>query len=353
MSIDHVIIDLASLDGRRLVVLLAHARMGRRQRAGKLAKGGSAGPVQQSTLELTDDDGLSGNGLAAVEERARDRHAMYTEQVRLFRDLIGAALPAGSSISVISRGDNAFGSGVDAFRHFPSDVTGRWIGHHPSDSNDAIRYLDEAIDRGATHVGVPEPSRWWLDHYSDFASRLAGGSLVVDVEGVGVIWALAPSSSMSSGDGASVMDASGVSRSTTVASSVVDAQTGYDESVRELRCWADAILGSHRRVIVISRGDPELTSSRYDHFPVNAHGTYDGHPADDADALGRLCAAYERGAEFVLVPEAMSWWAETYPTFWAIVRSGCTVERPGSGWLCDLSRTALTTPTPAFDEEST
>ncbi len=345
-------IDLASTDGRRLVAVLAHAHMRRHQRAVKPVEDGSVGPAKHSTLDVTDHCDSSVGGLAAVEERARNRHAIYTEQVRLFRELIIEAVPAGSSIAVISRGDDAFGAGIDAFRHFPSDVTGRWVGHHPSDSNDAIRYLDEAIERGATHVGVPEPSRWWLGHYSDFGSHLAGGSLVADVEGVGAIWALASPTSMSTGDESAGIEVSATGRSITGGSATVNDQTAYDESVRELRGWSDAVLGSHRRVVVISRGDPELAGGRYDHFPVNAHGIYDGHPADDADAIDRLRAAYERGAEFVLVPTAMSWWAETYPTFWAVVRSGCSIERPGSGWLSDLSRSDLTA-SHAPDQEST
>lgn len=71
-------------------------------------------------------------------------------------------------------------------------------------------------------------------------------------------------------------------------------------------------------VAVVSKGDDELVA--FDgregcHFP-SEQGFYAGyHPADGAEALGRLEYARRRGAEFLVVPQPSFWWLDYYGDF--------------------------------------
>jgi hypothetical protein len=56
--------------------------------------------------------------------------------------------------------------------HFPQDESGSYAGHHPADGGEAIAELERLRDRGAGFLVVPPTSRWWLDHYGDFARHL-------------------------------------------------------------------------------------------------------------------------------------------------------------------------------------
>ncbi len=278
--------------------------------------------------------------MASATQRARERQETYAAQVDglvgLVRGLVESGkVGADAIVAVVSRGDDALTAGLGVVGvQFPSDGLGRWIGHHPADSADAVRYLDQALARGATHLAVPEPSRWWLDHYAGFAARLARGQLMADVPGAGAVWTL---TAAEVGGAAPALEQSSACDP---ADDLVRrrAQDAHDESVRGLRRWADAVLAPHRRVLVISRGDPALAGRTGEHFPADSDGVYDGHPAGDSDALTRLHAAVLGGAEYLLVPDAVSWWSTVYPDFWSAIRKGVTIERPGTGWLCDLSR---------------
>jgi len=296
--------------------------------------------------------------VASVAERSRERQAIYSAQVDGLLDLVGGLVASGritadALVAVVSRGDDELvaGLGVSGVQ-FPADGMGRWIGHHPADSADAIRYLHQAVAGGATHLAIPEPSRWWLDHYTGLATHLAAGNLLADVPGAGAVWALAADDAMAGPAPFEPVEPSNPAPDPARRL----AQETHDQSVRGLRRWADVVLGPHRRVLVISRGEPALAGRTGQHFPCDAYGVYDGHPADDADALARLQAAFLDGAEFLLVPDAVSWWSTVYPRFWSVVRQGARIDRPGTGWLCDLSRcpdlgSGPSSPTVAPDQE--
>lgn len=73
------------------------------------------------------------------------------------------------------------------------------------------------------------------------------------------------------------------------------------------------------RVLVVSRGDPELVAlgdRRGEHFPQSENGVYAGyHPADAEDAIAHLEALRARGAGYLAVPEPSFWWLEHYVGF--------------------------------------
>jgi hypothetical protein len=97
----------------------------------------------------------------------------YRRLVRSVRRSVESAAPAGSTVLVVSRGDEDLLQLDDRIsRHFPCDQAGRYAGFHPADSAAAIRHLEEQRASGATHLVLPSTALWWLDHYAGFAEHL-------------------------------------------------------------------------------------------------------------------------------------------------------------------------------------
>jgi GT2 family glycosyltransferase len=86
---------------------------------------------------------------------------------------VARAVPAGANVLVVSRGDRELVRLPDReAAHFPQDEEGRYLGHHPADSAEAIARLERLREGGAEYLVVPATSRWWLDHYDGFARHL-------------------------------------------------------------------------------------------------------------------------------------------------------------------------------------
>lgn len=164
---------LVQLDEERQARASAERRLARAERE-----------LQQRTEEL---------------ERASREEARAGE-VELVHRVVASAVPAGSGpVAVVSRGDDELVSipGHVGW-HFPQTEDGVYAGHHPGDSDAAIRLLEEARQRGARYLIVPESSSWWLDHYAGFREHLAtryhlvtdvgpGVSALVHLEGAGTL----------------------------------------------------------------------------------------------------------------------------------------------------------------------
>ena len=112
----------------------------------------------------------------ATEQLEReDNDRLRTSEVEQVRAAVRRALPAGAGpVAVVSRGDD------DLVRfeahigwHFPQTDEGVYAGHHPSDSDAAIRHLEEVRRRGARYLVIPASSAWWLDHYAGFRDHLS------------------------------------------------------------------------------------------------------------------------------------------------------------------------------------
>lgn len=97
----------------------------------------------------------------------------YRYLVEQVRAAVEERVPAGERVLVVSRGDRDlidFGEVEGA--HFPQDAEGRYLGHHPQDSEEALALLEEQREGGARYLVIPAPSSWWLDHYEGFAAHL-------------------------------------------------------------------------------------------------------------------------------------------------------------------------------------
>jgi len=97
----------------------------------------------------------------------------YRRLVERVRDAVGETVPTGASVLVVSRGDREL---VDLEGrqggHFPQDSGGGYLGHHPSDSAEAIDRLESLRAAGAEYLVLPSTAYWWLEHYGDFAEHL-------------------------------------------------------------------------------------------------------------------------------------------------------------------------------------
>ena len=109
------------------------------------------------------------------------RRLGYRRLVERIRAEVTDAVPAEASVLVVSRGDRALLEleGRDA-RHFPQDVAGGYLGHHPHDSDDAVERLESLRTAGADYLVLPSTAHWWLDHYVGFAEHLRGRYPVIE-----------------------------------------------------------------------------------------------------------------------------------------------------------------------------
>ena len=88
------------------------------------------------------------------------------------RRAVSTALPTGSDVLVVSRGDPELVRLPERKgRHFPSTPDGRYAGFHPADSAAALRELERQLGN-AQYLVFPASSFWWLDYYREFADVL-------------------------------------------------------------------------------------------------------------------------------------------------------------------------------------
>lgn len=82
-------------------------------------------------------------------------------------------MPEGATVLVVSRGDRELLrlDGRHA-RHFPEAPDGGYLGHHPSDGEQAIAMLERQRREGADYLLMPATATWWLQHYTEFAEHL-------------------------------------------------------------------------------------------------------------------------------------------------------------------------------------
>lgn len=105
----------------------------------------------------------------------------YDAAIGHARDAIVCGTPPGSTVAVVSRGDE------EAVRldgrtgwHFPLDEDGDYAGYHPATGTEAVELLEAVRSRGAGYFAIPAPSAWWLGHYRDLRAHLEARYRVID-----------------------------------------------------------------------------------------------------------------------------------------------------------------------------
>jgi len=116
----------------------------------------------------------------------------YRYLVERVRAAVEERVPAGERVLVVSRGDRELlDLGEIEAGHFPQDAEGRYLGHHPHDSADALAQLEAQRQVGAGYLVLPATSYWWLDHYEGFADHLRSHCAATEL-GFCTIFELAP-----------------------------------------------------------------------------------------------------------------------------------------------------------------
>ncbi len=130
---------------------------------------------------------------ARVGAPAPSRWLEYRGQVEQLRDTVCRVTPPGARVAVVSRGDDRL---IDlparTGEHLPQDETGGFAGFYPAGGPEAVESLEFLRGRGVQYVALPPSSRWWLEHYPEFAAHLGEvGTPLVPEESDALVWSLA------------------------------------------------------------------------------------------------------------------------------------------------------------------
>jgi GT2 family glycosyltransferase len=167
-------------------------------------------------LATIDGDGRLSQLERLLRARTREKAELQRENTRLSLELAGRAaespelcyrhlreqvvgtirhvVPSGSTVAVISKGDSGLLEvpGRQAW-HFPQTDRGVYAGHHPADSEEAVRQLEKLREKGAEYLVIPQTSLWWLEHYAGFREHLEVQHQKIEmVGGVCAIYSLHP-----------------------------------------------------------------------------------------------------------------------------------------------------------------
>jgi hypothetical protein len=242
----------------------------------------------------------------------------YQQILERTREAVKAAVPAESTVMVISRGDEELLKLEDRTAwHFPRLQDGKYAGHHPVDSRAALAHLDEWRTRGAQYLVLPATGFWWLEYYSDFAANLRRGHGVAFQDESCIIFRL----------GGEAQSAA--------------AGHATHRVLPHLTELIDQLLPDTAKVAVISSGDERLVQlgNRITaHFPPTFLGT-DGSESHHSDQdISALEEMREQGFEYLVIPYISPSWLDLHPEFFDAVerRYPCVAQRRNVGSVFEL-----------------
>jgi len=211
--------------------------------------------------------------------------AEYADLVGRVHGTVAAAVPPGSSVLVVSKGDAALLAmpGLRA-AHFPQDGEGEYAGHHPRDSAAAIAALEELRRHGAEYLVIPSTAYWWLEYYAEFATHLAThGELLANESESCLVYGLGGFG----GETATATDAPAV-------------------SIDQMRDFLEHLVSAHAKLVILEQETEGLAAGL---APLPAMPLPVGDPAPERDAflaeLERLALA---GRKYLVVPRSADEW---------------------------------------------
>lgn len=109
---------------------------------------------------------------AKLNERLAE-HDAYYELIARVRSLVRRTVPEGSTVLVVSKGDDQLVC-LDKQQgmHFPQGAGGVYAGAHPRDSAEAVSYLNKLRSNGAQYLLFPQTAFWWFESYPEFKEYL-------------------------------------------------------------------------------------------------------------------------------------------------------------------------------------
>lgn len=97
----------------------------------------------------------------------------YQVTIENVRDQIRQFTPPGSTIAVVSKGDEALLT-IDGRTcwHFPRADDGGFAGFYPGTDGEVVNHLESLREQGADFFALPRSAFWWMTHYPDFRGHL-------------------------------------------------------------------------------------------------------------------------------------------------------------------------------------
>jgi len=107
------------------------------------------------------------------EPYARRQSDRYRELVERVQQAVAAAVPAGATTLIVSRGDDEL-LRVEGRRtaHFPRSEGGAYAGHYPGSGDEAVELLEAERAAGAEYLVFPATGAWWLEYYDQLQQHL-------------------------------------------------------------------------------------------------------------------------------------------------------------------------------------
>jgi len=113
------------------------------------------------------------NNVSHTNQPSSCKQDRYAAIVARTQEHINTAVPEGSTVAIVSKGDEHF---LELDRcigwHFPQNSEGSYSGFYPENDMAAILHLEALRSRGAQFLVVPVTAFWWFDHYSGFDRHL-------------------------------------------------------------------------------------------------------------------------------------------------------------------------------------
>ncbi len=112
----------------------------------------------------------------------------YEQMRRRLLESMGDAIPRNATVLMVSGGDEHFGRVTDwSVRPFPQTDDGAWSDHIPANGASAVAHLEVLRAKGASHLVVPDPARWWLERYPELRTHIRRYRTVFYGEDTGLV----------------------------------------------------------------------------------------------------------------------------------------------------------------------
>jgi hypothetical protein len=224
--------------------------------------------------------------------------AEYDRLVERIRAFVPSAIPVDATVLVVSRGDEMLVQleGRRAW-HFPRAEDGRYAGHHPADSAEAIAHLEDLHRRGAQYVLFPKTAAWWLEHYEELRHHFDANYRCITFDAdLCTIYELE-------------REAQKVESAGEISPSCSARQARLSEALSD---FVTNLLPLSATVVLVSEPDFAFASDGFHVRTIPRRSQVTSKPPMDQDqiVLREIERHRERGARFLVLPRPQAPWLE-------------------------------------------